>query len=348
MKKEPLNLPEIRERLGNKKGKDFWRSLEELADTDEFRELLEREFPRQASVWSDGVGRRDFLRLMAASLALAGLSACAGPSRTDEKIVPYVTQPEEIVPGKPLIFATAFTHAGRATGLLVESHEGRPTKIEGNPNHPASLGATDALAQASILALYDPDRSQVVSNAGRVSTRGAFLSAVHAELELQRSRRGAGIRLLTETVATPTLAHQLREFLKLFPDAKWRQYEPVNRDNPREGSRLAFGQDVEAQYRFDRAELILALDADFLFSQPGSVRYAREFAAQRRVHEGKNTMNRLYVIEPTPSLTGAMADHRWAVPASRMEALARALARRAGIRIDAAPDEESFLRDYPW
>src|SRR5574342_843009 len=157
-----LSLAAIRERLASVQGQEYWRSLEELAGTEEFQPLLHRECPENASDWMDPVSRRGFLQLMGASLALAGLSACT--SQTDERIVPYVRAPEEIVPGKPLFFATAMPLGGYATGLLVESHEGRPTKVEGNPQHPASLGAADAFAQASVLGLYDPDRSQVVRN----------------------------------------------------------------------------------------------------------------------------------------------------------------------------------------
>jgi MoCo/4Fe-4S cofactor protein with predicted Tat translocation signal len=173
-----LNLASIRERLASSQGQEYWRCLEELSDSEEFRELLKQEFPQQSASWFEGVSRRDFLKLMGASLALAGLNGCrAAP--IDEKIVPYVNQPEQIVPGRPLFFATAFPIGGVGNGIIVESHEGRPTKIEGNPNHPASLGATDAFTQASILTLYDPDRSQVVSNAGRISTWSAFLTAVN-------------------------------------------------------------------------------------------------------------------------------------------------------------------------
>ena len=191
-----LDLASIRERLASSRGREYWRCLEELFDSEEFHELLKQEFPQQSASWFEGVSRRDFLRLMGASLALAGLNACrAAPS--DEKIVPYVNQPEQIVPGRPLFFATAFPMNGASTGVLVESHEGRPTKIEGNPNHPASLGATDAFAQASILTLYDPDRSQVVRNAGRISTWNAFLTAINDDLEAERIAGGTGDRKST-------------------------------------------------------------------------------------------------------------------------------------------------------
>jgi molybdopterin-containing oxidoreductase family iron-sulfur binding subunit len=247
-----------------------------------------------------------------------------------EKIVPYVRQPEEIIPGKPLFFATAMTLGGYATGLLVESHEGRPTKIEGNPRHPSSLGATDIFAQASILTLYDPDRSQVVSNAGRISTWSAFLEGLNAALEAQTAKNGAGLRVLTETVSSPTLARQIAALLEKFPRAKWHQYEPLARDNIMEGARLAFGQPVETRYHFDKADVVVALDADFLFSGPGWVRYAHDFAGKRRVRTGQSAMNRLYVMEPVASTTGAMADHRLAVRAGEITAVAFIIAKELG------------------
>src|SRR5437773_7474314 len=184
-----LDLATIRARLSAVQGRQYWRSLEELAATEGFEEFLHREFPRQAAEWQDGVSRRQFLQLMGASLALAGLSACT--SRPTGTIVPYVRAPEEIVPGKPLFFATAMSLGGFATGLLVESHLGRPTKVEGNPDHPVSLGATDAFAQASGLTLYDPDRSQVVTSAGKINTWEVFLTSLSAELEKQKLKQGA-------------------------------------------------------------------------------------------------------------------------------------------------------------
>jgi MoCo/4Fe-4S cofactor protein with predicted Tat translocation signal len=327
---ERLDLAAVRAKLGALGGEEYWRSLEELADTEAFRELLHREFPRQASVL-DTVSRREFIKLMGASLALAGLGACGRSAPTNEKIVPYVAQPEGLVPGKPLFFATAFTHNGAATGLLVESHEGRPTKIEGNPMHPASIGATDAFAQASILTLYDPDRSQVVTYAGAIGTWSAFVAAANRELEAQRQSRGAGLRILTETVVSPTLASQLKSLLARFPQAKWHQYEPAGRDNVKAGARLAFGEYVNPQYRFDQCDVILALDSDFFSCGGGHLRYARQFADKRRVRSGRSEMNRLYVIESTPSVTGSMADHRLALRPSEIPAAARGLAARLGV-----------------
>ncbi|MGH8069680.1 MAG: TAT-variant-translocated molybdopterin oxidoreductase [Candidatus Entotheonellia bacterium] len=325
----PLDLAAIRARLETTQGSRYWRSLEELAETDEFREFLHREFPQQASEWHDAVSRRRFLQLMGASLALAGLSACT--RQPEEKIVPYVRAPEDMIPGKPLFFATAIPLGGFAHGVVVESHEGRPTKIEGNPKHPASLGATHAFTQASVLTLYDPDRSQVVINVGRISTWGAFFAAVSLQLETQRLHKGQGLRILTETVTSPTLAHQLQALLNVFPEAKWHQYEPVNRDFIHAGARRAFGEHIATQYRFDQAQIILALDADFLSYGPASVRYAHDFAVKRRVREGQTAMNRLYAIETTPSMTGAMADHRLPMRAGEIAGIALIVAQELGI-----------------
>ena len=325
----PLDLAAIRDRLDTTRGPHYWRSLEELAATDEFREFLHREFPEQAADWPDPVSRRRFLQLMGASLALAGLNACT--RQPAEKIVPYVRAPEGLVPGKPLFFATAMPLGGFAHGVVVESHEGRPTKIEGNPKHPASLGATHAFTQASVLTLYDPDRSQVVINVRRISTWGTVFAAISPQLETQRLRKGQGLRVLTETVTSPTMAYQLRGLLDVFPEAKWHQYEPVNRDYLYAGARRAFGENVTTQYRFDQAQIILALDADYLACGPASVRYAHDFAARRRVRDGQTAMNRLYAVESTPSITGAMADHRLTLRAHEVADFAYAVARELGV-----------------
>src|SRR5581483_5342478 len=288
-------LAAIRDRLGKSAGREYWRSLEELADTPAFNEWVNAELPRHAAAWLSAIDRREFLKLMGASLALSGLAGClsSAPAPADEKIVPYVKQPEEIVPGKPLYFATAIPLGGYARGIVVESHMGRPTKVEGNPEHPANLGATDAITQASVLSLYDPDRSRVISNAGRITTWGAFFSALNAELEAQRLSQGAGLRVLTETVTSPTLAQQLKDLLTKFPKAKWHQYDSLGGDAAYAGARLAFGEPVETIYRLDRADVIVSLDADFLLHGPGAVRYAREFADRRRAADGQTAMNRL-------------------------------------------------------
>ncbi len=342
MEKEPLNLTEIRARLAEKKGRYYWRSLEEIVETKAFQEFLYREFPQGASEWSDHFSRRNFLKLMGASLALAGLTGCSG--QPANKILPYVRQPEALVPGNPLFYASAIPVSGYAAGVLVESHEGRPTKIEGNPDHPASLGASDPFTQASILGLYDPDRSQVVNRFGaRISTWSAFLADLKNELDMQRSGQGAGLRILTGAITSPSLADLLQQVLAQFPQARWHQYEAAGRDNVLAGARTAFGRAVEPHYDFSRAEVILSLDANFLAEGPGHNRYARDFSDKRRVWTGQTAMNRLYVVETTPSLTGAKSDHRLPLRASQMEGFARALAQAVGVEAGGA-DLPDFTR----
>jgi MoCo/4Fe-4S cofactor protein with predicted Tat translocation signal len=321
-KKDKLDLKTVRAQIAETKGPEYWRSLEELAGSPEFQEMLHREFPKGASEWLDSVSRRGFLKLMGASLAMAGMTACT--KQPLEPIVPYVRQPEAVIPGLPMFYATAFTLGGYASPILVESHLYRPTKIEGNAQHPASLGGTDVFAQASILGTYDPDRSQTIAYLGEVRTWGGFLDALRGPLSAQKAVQGAGIRILTPTVSSPALADQLRAVLSLYPQAKWHVYEPVNRDNVLEGAKMAFGQPVETQYKLENADVILSLDADFLYAGlPGSTRYIRDFAKHRTPDNGN--MSRLYVVESSMSSTGAKADHRLPLRASNVEAFARAL-----------------------
>src|SRR5215203_3099938 len=325
---------------GPRNGKKYWRSLEELADTPQFREFVAREFPQQAEEWDDPIERRTFLKLMGASLALAGLTGCV--FQPPEKIVSNVKQPEEYVPWKPLFFATAVPLFGAATPVLVRSNEGRPTKIEGNPDHPNNRptefpaedpvwaprgsSATDIFTQASILDLYDPDRSQTLTYREDIRTWTAFVGEMRSALDEQRPKQGAGIRFLTESIISPTLGAQMKATLAALPQAKWHQYEPANRDNARAGAVAAFGQPVNTTYRFDLAKRILSLDCDFLSPTfPGYLRYSREFIAGRKLTENNREMNRLYVVETTPSNTGAMADHAWEVKPSEFETIARAI-----------------------
>ena len=324
-------LTEIRARVRGTGGKQYWRSLEALAETPEFQQYLHREFPENATEWIDPVGRRSFLKLMSASLALAGVSA-ACTVQPDELIVPYVRQPEEEIPGRPLFYATAMTLGGVATGLLVESHEGRPTKVEGNPDHPGSLGATDLYAQASLLTLYDPDRSQSIVQLGEIRPWSAFIAAVRASLSAQSATQGAGLRILTETVASPTLAWQLQQILAAHPAAKWIQWEPVpTADNARAGARQALGQYLHPVYDFTKADIVLSLDADFLSSEgAANLRYSRQFSSRRRLDAQPDRLNRLYVTEPTPSVTGSNADHRIPLKASAIDGFARAIAAKVG------------------
>jgi len=348
--KEKLTLAAVRERMDfatshdarEKSGPQYWRSLEELAGSKEFQEALHREFPKGASEWIDTVSRRGFLKVMGASLGLAGMTACV--KLPQEPIVPYVRQPENVIPGRAQFYASAMTLGGYANPILVESHLGRPTKIEGNDKHPASLGGTDIFAQASLLGMYDPDRSQSVVSLGDQRSFAAFASALRGALGAQRGFEGDGIRLLTTTISSPTLADQIHNFLKTYPQAKWHVYEPVNRDNVVEGAKMAFGQPVETRYDFSKADVVVSLDADFLYGGfPGNVKYIRDFASRRDPDGG--TMNRLYVIESTPSSTGVKADQRLPVRASMVEGFARALLGTEQTSRDLSGEREQALAD---
>ena len=323
-----MDFAAIRSRLAGAEGRMYWRSLGELADTPEFRQYLHREFPEQASEWNDPKGRRQFLKLMSASLALAGVGACT--KQPLEHIVPYVRQPEDLVPGRPLFFASAIPFSGYAQPVLVESHMGRPTKIEGNPEHPASLGATDIFAQAAILGLYDPDRAQTLTNRGEVRPWGAFLGAMQSALSAQKGSQGAGIRFLTGPITSPSLAELFATILRDYPRARWHQYDPVARSAGRSDARLATGDGSEPVYHFDKADVVVSLEGDFLTCGPGTVRYQKDFAARRRVTDDRKEMNRLYIVESTPTLTGTKADHRLVLAASEIEPFARDLSAALG------------------
>jgi MoCo/4Fe-4S cofactor protein with predicted Tat translocation signal len=323
-----LDLAAVRHRLQAAGGREYWRSLDELAATPEFQDLLHREFPRQAIGWSEDEdpveGRRNFLKLMGASLALAGLTGCT--RQPTEHIVPYVRQPEELIPGRPMFYATAFTLGGVANGILAESHEGRPTKIEGNPEHPATLGACDIFSQASVLQLYDPDRSQAAILEGDIRAWEDFFGAFRELLASQIAKNGAGIRILTETITSPTMAAQFKAIQKQYPAAKWHQWEPAGPHSARAAATRCFAQPVNTYFDFTNANVVVSLDSDFLASGAGSLRYARQFALRRRVTGNPGPMNRLYVAEPMPTPTGAKADHRMPLRAGDIEDFTWALA----------------------
>ncbi|HSS47794.1 MAG TPA: TAT-variant-translocated molybdopterin oxidoreductase [Thermoanaerobaculia bacterium] len=329
-----LDLEAVRERLRTKKGPEFWRSLDELAAAPEFSEMLHREFPRHASEWTDsadGVSRRSCLQLAGASLALAGLTACT--RQPTETIVPYVKQPEQLVPGKPLFFATALTVGGYATGVLAESHQGRPTKIEGNPDHPASLGATDVFAQAAVLSLYDPERSQTILHSGRPATWSGFVSEASGALRALQALGGDGLRILTGTVTSPTLAAQIQDLLKTYPKARWHRWDAAAPTHSYTAVVRAFGRPLAVRYDLAPAKVVLSLGADLLAEGPGAVRYARQFADGRRVRKANlqtPQMNRLYAVESFPTASGTIADHRLQLSPPQMEAFALALAQAVG------------------
>ena len=338
------DIPALRD-LTTGEPRKLWRSLDELAGTPDYEASLHSEFLSEADegAHSGNISRRDLLRFAAASAALSSLIGCT--KLPTEKIVPYVRAPEEIIPGRPLFYATSMPHGGSAVGLLVESHTGRPTKIEGNPLHPASLGSTDIFAQASVRTLWDPDRSQTVLRDGRISDWPAFLNAM-ANLRASLSKtHGAGLRILTGASSSPSFSRQMQDLLTQYPQAKWYGHEPFAPYAAYEGARLAFRKALNAIYRLDRADVVVALDSDFLYNGPTSVRYARDFAERRNVENARARMNRLYAVESTPTNTGSMADHRLPLRAMDIPDVARSLASALGLPVQSvgSPIPASWL-----
>jgi MoCo/4Fe-4S cofactor protein with predicted Tat translocation signal len=320
-----MTLAEVRAKLDGKTGRRFWKNLDELADTPAFHELMREEFPRQsgANEWVDAVSRRGFLKVMGASLTLAGLAGCT--KQPDEPIYPYIKQPEDLVLGKPMYFATAYPFPTGAIPVLVKSDSFRPIKVDGNPEHPMSKGKSDAFTQATLLDLYDPDRSQHVLHRGQVAGWGEFQQAFTTAAK--KTNGGEGIYFLSETITSPTLAAQWKQVQAAYPNAKLVQWEPVNQDASRAASKAAFGSYTDAQYKLEDADVILSLDADFLggIAHPGFLPLAAGYAERHRYEEGK-TMNRLYVVETMPTVTGFKAEHRLALKPSEIASFATALA----------------------
>jgi Fe-S-cluster-containing dehydrogenase component len=281
------------------------------------------------------IDRRRFMQLMAAALALAEGGCVRAPP---EAIVPYAREPEGLLEGLPLFFATALTRGGYAHGVLVQSHMGRPTKIEGNPAHPASLGSTGPIEQGRILELWDPVRSRSCLRQGQIASWDAVRDFLRARAPHWAAARGRGLRILRGQSSSATWQTQESAFLARYPEARVHTYEALNRDSVYEGARLAFGRPADPVYHFERARIVVSLDADFLASFPGCVRYARDYALTRRPESG--SMSRLYAAECTPTLTGAAADHRLAVPPSSMPALAESI--WAGVQ------RHGFAADNPW
>ena len=319
-------------------GRRHWRTLDELSGTSDFKDLMDREFPKAAAEWDDDVSRRGFLKVMGASLALAGLTTACAPKPT-EKIVPYVQQPEQLVPGKPLFYASTMPWAGFGKGVLVEQHEGRPTKIDGNRDHPGSLGGSDVWVQASLLSMYDPDRSQIVTQFGNVASWGSFVAKLSDALTFEdwstakasRRAKPAKVRILTETITSPTLKALVEQArTALGGNLQWHAYDAVGRTAVRASAKQAFGEDVEPIYNFAAAATIVALDCNFLTDEPGSLAYARDWAAGRKVRvlgtgaQPKPT-NRLYAVESAPTVVGAVADHKLRCRPDQVHAFAAAL-----------------------
>jgi MoCo/4Fe-4S cofactor protein with predicted Tat translocation signal len=305
----------------------YWRSPAQLDDRPEFRAALEREFPEGASELPQGITRREMMLLVGASISLAGLAGCRRPV---EEIVPFVNAPEEFVPGVPRYYATTMPIGRSAYGLVVESHEGRPTKIEGNPAHPATLGASSARIQASMVGLYDPDRSRSVTLRGEPRAWSDFVAAWGELSEAHAANGGEGLAVLSESFASPTLARLASELRARYPRVRWATYEPVSDEQRLAGLRAATGRDLDVVLRMDQASVILALDADPLLTDPEMVRHARGFAAGRRAGTSGGAMNRLYAVEAVYSLTGATADHRLRLESRHIPLFLAALAARLG------------------
>jgi MoCo/4Fe-4S cofactor protein with predicted Tat translocation signal len=342
-----LTLAEAQARLTGTGGKKYWRSLEELAGAPGFDEMLQREFPRQASEWIDPVSRRGFLKIMGASMALAGLSGCT--KQPDEAIYPYIKQPEDMILGKPSYFATAHPFNTGAVPVLVKSDAYRPIKVDGNPDHPVNRGSSDPITQGTILGLYDPDRSQHVIYRGENREWSEFVDALQTHLAVKRPVGGAGVYVLTSTVTSPTLAGQIKQAQAAFPNAKFLQYDPVNRDSAYASAQTAFGTPVDAQYWLQSADVIVSLDADFLsgITFPGFHKLAGDYSRRRKLETPDADMNRLYAVESAVTTTGMKADHRLGLRASDVPAFAAALA--AAVAGGSAPsgswtpEQQAFL-----
>jgi molybdopterin-containing oxidoreductase family iron-sulfur binding subunit len=322
---EPMTLDQVRAELKPLKGKRYWRSVDELADTPEFQAAVEREFPSAAQEWVDPVSRRGFMKLMGASLALAGLAGCT--KQPDEPIYPYVKAPEDLILGKPMYFATAHPFVTGAVPLLVKSDQFRPIKIDGNPEHPYNQGSSDPFTQATLLDLYDPDRSQHVTYRGENREWAEFAEGLR--IKAAETKDGTGIYFLSSTITSPTLARQWKAAQNAWPKAKFVQYDPAVA-----GTAAQSGQNV--QYALAEADVIVSLDAEFLSGAgfPGFHKLVREYAERRKSPE---KLNRLYVIESTPTTTGLKAEHRLGLRASEIPAFAAELAKAVGVAGVEAP-----------
>ncbi|MBN8689251.1 MAG: TAT-variant-translocated molybdopterin oxidoreductase [Armatimonadetes bacterium] len=330
-----VGIAAIREKLAGKKGPEYWRSLEQVAETEEFNQWLEDEFPNRSSLMS--LDRRSLLKFMGASMALAGLTGCRSAFLPNARMVPYVNRPEEMVETDRLSFATTYTLSGISSGVVVESHAGRPTKIEGNPLHHASGGASSVLIQGSLLNLYDPDRSQAPRKEGLQAGWGEFFTEAREMLAPGgKCAGGKGVLVLTESVGSPFYQAAIDKFLAKYPQANWVSWEPINRDLVYKGTEIAFGKRLEPVYSVSGAKIVITVDADILGSGTDSMRFAKEWASTRNVDADQNNMSRTYALECTPTVTGAVADHRMAVGTTEIEKFVRAIAGVVGVPVPPA------------
>ncbi len=324
-----FDLATLRRKLAEKRGRPFWRSLEELAETPEFLARLAHEFPAFEQAARASPDRRRFLQLMAASIALAGMSGC-GAEEEPRELSPHVEQPPGVIPGRPRYFATATGLDGFGSGVLLKHEMTRPIKVEGNPDHPASLGGTSAVGQASILGLYDPYRAQSIIGNGQIASWESAITMLTARRSMLAERGGQGFRLLTGAVTSPTLLAQIAALRAMLPDMQWHQWEPLHRDTLSEGARLAFGRDIDMVFDLTKADVIVGIESDLISGAPGHWRYGRDFAVRRRAGEVREAMSRVYALEATPTLIGAKADHRFITKPSESAAALRFIAATVG------------------
>ncbi len=310
-----------------------WRSMQEMERDPAFLERAAQEFPSLREALAAQPSRRTVLRLMGAAFAMSGLTGCYA-GNPGGVLIPAVRVPPDIIPGQPNHYATAHVHAGTALGTVVTHQMGRPIKVEGNPNHPSSLGATDVFAQAEVLSFYDPSREMAITAAGTPSDRQSLLTAIAAARADIAEHKGDGFRILSGAIGSPTAAAQLDQVRRAYPDARWHQWEPINRDNTTKGTELAYGRAVDVIPRLDAADVIVAIDSDLIEAAPGWVRYARDFAGRRNPTRTQ-AMSRVYAIEPAPSLLGSVADHRFVAGPRELRQVVAALA--AGLLHGAAP-----------
>jgi MoCo/4Fe-4S cofactor protein with predicted Tat translocation signal len=310
----------------NGTGRKYWRSLDELAETPEFRQWLEREFPEGASELNDSVSRRHFVKIMSASFLLAGVGlAGTGCRRPEQKILPFTRLPENYVHGVAQYFATSTEVNGTTTPLVVKSHDGRPIKIEGNNLHPDSAGGTDRFTQASILNLYDPDRAMQFKERGSVRTAEAAFDALNGISKKARDSKGEGLAVLMERSNSPSRRRLESELRKTLPKAQWFIHDPVDLDVHRRAAAQAFGKPVRPRFLFDKAGVVVSLDCDFLGSEADLHNNIRRFSSRRHLEKAEDGLNRLYVLESLYSLTGINADHRLRLPSSAVAQVAKAL-----------------------
>jgi len=333
----------------NQKGREYWRSLSQLALLpDHNQDQPEQYYNNDKDDNANSFSRRNFLTLMGASIALAGIAGCRRPI---EKIIPYVSQPEEIIPGVPNYYATTMPFGNSSYGLIVECHEGRPTKIEGNPEHPSTLGASNILIQASILGLYDPDRSKSVMLNGREKSIEDFYAFWSKLYSTHSSNKGKGLAVLAESFTSPTLARYKRKFKKQFPKASWITYEPISNENIFRAVKNISNRSLRPIYQFNKADVILSLDSDFLQTESENIKSAKQFALGRDIDSNNGAMNRLYVVESAYTVTGGMADHRLRIANKQIGEFLIALAeelKNRGLKLNGLKSGKNHAFDKKW